>query len=1295
MIPRKRLQLLLYVLHVGYIFGDHRRDNGSRLLPMLEITENSLGSNPEEADDVSQDPGFEVYGVESTLLDDLNASSRTATTSGDMMSESTTQDSMDSTEAYGRTSSDQGSTQEIAIRVEDLRITTATENSLSVSWNASEGDRPSLYSISWCKRDGPCERRNVSEELNYEIQDLESCTEYLITVVPLDDRAADGQTIAGTTKASDVGDVTDLEATTGTSWISLSWKPPKESPNCVHRYFVKVCSEKECKTKDLAPPSTEYKAVDLEPCTKYVFTVTTFGKASESAGAEKSATTAGIKPGSPLSLAAESKNFSLLVHWKPPEFGAACVQEYRVNVWDSKNTLTKTTSKTDIELTGLKACAMYTIQVLPVSETGDGNTPAVTQAKTAASATNPPVLSSEEVSVSKNSISMSWQIVNQKNLCPLKSVITICNFTTTDKHGYELVDGESVDKISNGTDSFLKVTVYKLSPFTNYTCHGITVNSAGNSDPSSAVTARTSEDVPSPPAKLEITDVTETNFTLNWKKPEYLAGYLGNFEVNLKWEPAYLVPDWCEHGASRTDNITDIDGSSLSYSYVLGMPYSNYSAEIRAKTGAGWGEFSDPTDFQMKPTVPGAVSNLTYATFASKNDSNVLTTILRWRLPCDLNGNLERFRVSIRGTREGFANHTFHRTKEVPEVQHKDDVFSMDLGELRAEYAYTFEVATKVVGVDSLGPPVNQTTLYPAGIPDQPSDEYVKSITIDPHKAQRTTSTASILLPLFPNINGEIRYYAIMVSKKGKNPPLRRRLNVRAGEWPDVVAWRESMMRNFEVPYQATIPRWNPYSNNYVTDYGHMKAVKFVLGDDPTCTEVSFNTHTKIYCNGPLKSDTWYEVRIRAFTNDGFADSVAFLVKTNAEMNVAFVIGVVFGILILGIVTTMLLLVRKGSIQGVLRRFLHSDMPGSPVPAPFTRRKFITHCQQLAENPGKLSNEFQLLQTLSVDLQMPTNAACLQANRKKNRYSDILPYDFSRVKLEVIDNDPNTDYINASFIKGCSGEEEYIACQGPKEETTYDFWRMIDQYDVKIIVMLTQLIEKGKEKCYQYFPTIRETFTYESMSIRCTSELDFRTYTQRTLTLQKKDKKRHVTHLHFKDWPDHDVPEDFDETVNFCQIMRRQINANKGFVVIHCSAGIGRTGTLIALDILLQQIRDGRKLDVFGTVYRLRHHRINMVQRESQYAYIYNCIRQVLKNPYFLKTYKPPPVEPVYENAVKKKRDLSNSSTNLYEKVAYQLRWNRPIRSTIIRRCHLLNHPKDCDTANRPVPSTPELNKLA
>lgn len=184
-------------------------------------------------------------------------------------------------------------------------------------------------------------------------------------------------------------------------------------------------------------------------------------------------------------------------------------------------------------------------------------------------------------------------------------------------------------------------------------------------------------------------------------------------------------------------------------------------------------------------------------------------------------------------------------------------------------------------------------------------------------------------------------------------------------------------------------------------------------------------------------------------------------------------------------------------------------------------------------------------------------------------------------------------------------------------------------------------------KCHQYYPVIRETFGYENITIRCTSELDFRTYTQRTLILQKENNKRNITHFHFKDWPDHDVPEDFDSMINFCQILRRNITANKGFVAIHCSAGIGRTGTLIAIDILLQHLRDNRKLDVFGTVYRLRHHRINMVQRESQYAFIYNCVKQVLKNPYFLKTYKPPPVDAMFDTNSKSISETTNSDVNL------------------------------------------------
>ncbi|KOX67934.1 Tyrosine-protein phosphatase 10D [Melipona quadrifasciata] len=191
---------------------------------------------------------------------------------------------------------------------------------------------------------------------------------------------------------------------------------------------------------------------------------------------------------------------------------------------------------------------------------------------------------------------------------------------------------------------------------------------------------------------------------------------------------------------------------------------------------------------------------------------------------------------------------------------------------------------------------------------------------------------------------------------------------------------------------------------NSIINYGEVKAVKYTLGEDINCKEIS--SRKTIDCNGPLKSNTWYHVRMRAFSHGGYSDSTTFLIKTN---------GVVFGILFLRILSTMTLLFRKCSRH--IKNISNKTYLDSRRKSFNDHKSYLVHCQQLIDNPGKQRNEFQLLQTLSVDLQMPTKPACLQANKEKNRYSDILPYYFLRVKLVVIENDPNTDYINASFIK--------------------------------------------------------------------------------------------------------------------------------------------------------------------------------------------------------------------------------------------------------------------------------------
>lgn len=318
-------------------------------------------------------------------------------------------------------------------------------------------------------------------------------------------------------------------------------------------------------------------------------------------------------------------------------------------------------------------------------------------------------------------------------------------------------------------------------------------------------------------------------------------------------------------------------------------------------------------------------------------------------------------------------------------------------------------------------------------------------------------------------------------------------------------------------------------------------------------------------------------------------------------------------------------------------KYLSSDTPDNIRPSYIALKKLPAHCDHMLEDPSKMHSEYELLKNMSDDIIYRESfiAAQMPDNKVKNRYTNILPYDSTRVKLIPEGNDFFSDYINASYIKGYTNEIEYIATQGPKEETSRDFWRMIYQEPVKVIVMVTQFEEMGKPKCHKYFPNLRENIVLGDISIWCTTELHFPLYTSRTLVLAKDDRKRSITHLHFREWPDFGCPSTPDLMLQFCQVMRQHIIvAQPGITVVHCSAGVGRTGTLIAVDILLQQINENKKISVFDTVYKLRKHRVNMVQSEAQYVYIYKCLKEALENPsYFAsENSSSSSMEPIYEN---------------------------------------------------------------
>ncbi|XP_052762041.1 receptor-type tyrosine-protein phosphatase mu-like [Mya arenaria] len=230
-----------------------------------------------------------------------------------------------------------------------------------------------------------------------------------------------------------------------------------------------------------------------------------------------------------------------------------------------------------------------------------------------------------------------------------------------------------------------------------------------------------------------------------------------------------------------------------------------------------------------------------------------------------------------------------------------------------------------------------------------------------------------------------------------------------------------------------------------------------------------------------------------------------------------------------------------------------------------------------------------------------------QENIKRNRYKGIYPYDDTRVKLR----DCETDYINASFIDGYKKRHAYIAALGPISKQLGDFspfWQMIWQEKVEKIVMLTNLVEDEKDKCEQYWPDLGTSKIYGKVHVSSQSEDEYAEFTRREYTITKESETRQLHHLQFTCWPDKGVPDDVTGIIDFRQRVLSLPVQFDGPVLVHCSAGVGRTGTYIALDILTKEGESEGSIHIPGCVINMRHDRANMIQTVNQYEFLYSAL---------------------------------------------------------------------------------------
>ncbi|XP_066412238.1 receptor-type tyrosine-protein phosphatase F isoform X9 [Molothrus aeneus] len=406
----------------------------------------------------------------------------------------------------------------------------------------------------------------------------------------------------------------------------------------------------------------------------------------------------------------------------------------------------------------------------------------------------------------------------------------------------------------------------------------------------------------------------------------------------------------------------------------------------------------------------------------------------------------------------------------------------------------------------------------------------------------------------------------------------------------------------------------------------------FTLGDEK---------NYKGFYNKPLSQDLSYRCFVLASLEDGdtkryaaspYSDEIVMEVasaKQQDEPEMLWVMGPVLAvILIIIIVIAILLFKRKRahspsskdehsiglkdsllahSSDPVEMRRLNYQTPGMRDHPPIPVSDLADNIERLKANDGlKFSQEYE---SIDPGQQFTWENSNLEVNKPKNRYANVIAYDHSRVILTSIDGVPGSDYINANYIDGYRKQNAYIATQGPLPETLSDFWRMVWEQRTATIVMMTRLEEKSRVKCDQYWPS-RGTETYGMIQVVLLDTVELATYTVRTFALYKNgsNEKTELRQFQFMAWPDHGVPEYPTPILAFLRRVKACNPTDAGPMVVHCSAGVGRTGCFIVIDAMLERMKHEKTVDIYGHVTCMRSQRNYMVQTEDQYIFIHEAL---------------------------------------------------------------------------------------
>ncbi|XP_073788630.1 receptor-type tyrosine-protein phosphatase S isoform X9 [Danio rerio] len=875
-------------------------------------------------------------------------------------------------------------------------------------------------------------------------------------------------------------------------------------------------------------------------------------------------------PGTPI--VTETTPTSITITWDSgnPDPVSYYIIQYRAKSPDSKFETVESITTTRYSIGGLYPNTEYEMRVSAVNSIGQGPPSSRTEARTGEQAPASPPRNIQARIISSSAVMVRWDEPEEPN-----------GLIKGYRVYYTLEPSLPVSawQIQHVQDSTI-TTVQSLLPSETYTFRVLAFTAVGDGPFSDPVHVKVRPGVPGQPGKFQAGRVTDTS-------------------VELSWEPAFSKePIKAYQLIYKAPEISFEEKKSLEprLSYVVENLQANteYSFSLAAVSSKGIGAFSN--EIRRRTAQANVPRNF------SVNLATKTSVLLTWEFP------------------ESSAPYPFTVEYNKKTVVVDARLRKAVIPNLEPNTSYDFKITRESSGnMSGLRHRIHAKT-SPRILIRRPELDHTRE----------TETTLTLILPSLDSQSNVRNIYVVVVPLKrgrGVNRQLKSPDEMDLEELLKDISQKQRDPRQRQVDLRrayitarftpATLPAFFTLGNQQ--DYGGFDNRALEAGQEYVFFILAeLNSTTGMFVASP------YTDPVIAPDSDPQ--------PLDAGDGLIWVVGPVLAVVFIICIVIAILLYknkRKDSEPGtkcllnnaemmahhptdpVEMRRINFQTPGMMSHPPIPVSELPEHMERLKANDNlHLSQEYE---SIDPGQQFTWEHSNLEVNKQKNRYANVIAYDHTRVILAPVDGIMGSDYINANYIDGYRKQNAYIATQGPLPETFADFWRMVWEQRAATVVMMTRLEEKSRVKCDQYWPS-RGTDSFGAVQVSLLDTMELATFCVRTFSLHKNgsNERREVRQFQFTAWPDHGVPEYPTPFLAFLRRVKACNPPDAGPVIVHCSAGVGRTGCFIVIDAMLERLRQERAVDVYGHVTLMRSQRNYMVQTEDQYGFIHEALLEAV-----------------------------------------------------------------------------------